>query len=84
MVNAILKFYLLAVNIEFVRAREREKKPVRTSTTFHTFLVVSLFRSVSCLPNVANIYGLSILDCPFGFLKRLVLHDKEKQKQKCK
>jgi hypothetical protein len=74
-----------------VKAREREgerererEKPVRTNTTFHTFLVVSLFRSVSCLPNVANVNGLSILDCPFGFLKRLVLHDKEKQKQKSK
>jgi hypothetical protein len=26
---------------------------------------------VSCVPNVARVSGLSNVDCPFGFLKRL-------------
>ena len=28
------------------------------------------FRPVSCLPNVASVSGLSIIDCHFGFLQR--------------
>jgi len=28
-------------------------------------------RPVSCVPNVASVSGLSILDCLFGFLQRL-------------
>jgi hypothetical protein len=28
-------------------------------------------RPVSCVPNVANMSGFSILDCSFGFLSRL-------------
>ena len=28
-------------------------------------------RPVFCVPNVASVSGLSILDCPFGFLERL-------------
>jgi hypothetical protein len=31
----------------------------------------SLFSSFICLPNVASVSRLSILDCPFGFLLRL-------------
>jgi hypothetical protein len=27
-------------------------------------------RPVSCVPNVAGVSGLPILDCPFGFLQR--------------
>ena len=30
-------------------------------------------RPVSCLANIAIVSGLSILDCPFGFLLRLLL-----------
>jgi len=30
-----------------------------------------LLRPVTCMPNVVIASGLSILDCPFGFLKRL-------------
>lgn len=83
MVYAIVKFYLHAVNIRICESkREREKKTVRTNITFHTFLVLSFCRPVSCLPNVANVYGFSIFDFPFDFLKRLFLHDNEKQKQK--
>jgi hypothetical protein len=29
---------------------------------------------VSCMPNVASVSALSILNCPFGFLKRLFVH----------
>jgi len=28
-------------------------------------------RSVSCVPNMAGVSGVSILDCSFGFLQRL-------------
>ena len=41
---------------------------------FLDFVVVLLcvyvfcFRSVSCVPNIVSVSGLSILDCPFGFL----------------
>jgi hypothetical protein len=30
------------------------------------------FRPVSCVPNVASFCGLSILYCPFGFLKAFI------------
>ena len=33
-----------------------------------SFLCCVCLRSVSCVPNVASVSGLSILDCPFGFL----------------
>ena len=37
-----------------------------------THIVFGVFlRLVSCLPNVASFSGLSILDCPFGFLYHL-------------
>jgi hypothetical protein len=29
---------------------------------------------VSCVSNVANVSGLSIFDCPFGFLLRLIIY----------
>ena len=32
------------------------------------FLCFVCRRPVSCVPNVASVSGLSILDCPFGFL----------------
>jgi hypothetical protein len=32
------------------------------------FLCFAYFNPVSCVPNVASISGLSILDCTFGFL----------------
>jgi hypothetical protein len=32
------------------------------------FLCIACLRHVSCVPNVASFPGLSILDCPFGFL----------------
>ena len=37
------------------------------------------FRPVSCVPGVASVSGLSICDCPVGFLCRLfnILHSKE-------
>ena len=31
------------------------------------FMCFVCLRSVSCVPCVASVYGLSILDCPFGF-----------------
>jgi hypothetical protein len=37
----------------------------------NVYLFVCLFvclRAVSCVPNVPSVCGLSILDCPFGFL----------------
>jgi hypothetical protein len=40
--------------------------------TGQTFLIVPLVFSTLCpvlyVPNVASVSGLSILDCPFGFL----------------
>jgi hypothetical protein len=45
---------------------------VRVAQRFSVFVVLCFFlvcrRTVSCLPNVASISGLSILICPFGFL----------------
>ena len=41
---------------------------------------------MSCVPNVANVSGLSILNCPVGFLYRLfvfMLFDKKKKKNIC-
>ena len=35
-------------------------------------VLLIFFRHVSCLPYVAIVSGLSILDCPFGFLYRLL------------
>ena len=32
------------------------------------FFCFVCLRPVSCVPNVASVSGLSILDCPFGFL----------------
>ena len=41
-------------------------------SSFLVFCVVFLFGlSLSCVPNVDSFSGLSILDCPFGFLYRL-------------
>ena len=31
---------------------------------------------VSCVPNVASFSGLSILDCPFSFLKRIFIEER--------
>jgi hypothetical protein len=42
--------------------------PLRFSLTFICFVYL---RPGSCVSNVASIAGLSILDCPFGFLYRL-------------
>jgi hypothetical protein len=36
-----------------------------------SFLCCVCFRPVSCVPNVASVSGLFILDYPFGFLQRL-------------
>ena len=38
---------------------------------FCVLLFFFCHRPVSCVPNVASVSGLSILDCHFGFLKRL-------------
>jgi hypothetical protein len=42
---------------------------------FFSFLYCVVFLCficpVSCVPNDASVFGLSILDCPFGFLYRL-------------
>jgi hypothetical protein len=35
---------------------------------FSVFLYFVFRRPVSCIPNVASVSGLSILDCTFGFL----------------
>jgi len=32
------------------------------------FFVLFYFRFVSCVPNVASFYGLSVLDSPFSFI----------------
>jgi hypothetical protein len=39
------------------------------ASVFGLFIFVCL-RTVSCVPNVSSVSGLSIIDYPFGFLKR--------------
>ena len=44
---------------------------VRVANLFKFLFCISSFvclRPVSCVPNVATVSGLSILNCPFGFL----------------
>ena len=44
---------------------------VRVAHCFSFCVVFVCLRPVSCVPTVAGVSGLSILDCPFGFLERL-------------
>jgi len=37
-------------------------------STYCFVCVCVVLRPLSCVPNVASFTGLSILDCPFGFL----------------
>ena len=38
---------------------------------YHYFLLFVYLRSVSCVPNVARVTGMSILDCHLDLLSRL-------------
>jgi ATP-dependent helicase/DNAse subunit B len=37
---------------------------------------------VFCVPNVASVSGLSILDCPFGFFLTYIFAIKQKKKSR--
>ena len=65
-------------HMEIMRSRYPQTALKRVAHHFVNFLscvfVCFIFlRSVSCVPNVACVSGLSILGAPFGFLCRLLL-----------
>ena len=49
-----------------------------THIVMYCVFMFCLSLSSSCVPNVASFSGLSILDCPFGFLSRLFTKTKNK------
>jgi hypothetical protein len=44
---------------------------IKMMLSISEFNILENFHHVSCVHNVAIFPGFSILDCPFGFLKRL-------------
>jgi hypothetical protein len=66
------------VHMEIMRSRYPQtafKRVADHLVSFRScvFVCFIFLRSVSCVPNVACVSGLSILGAPFGFLCRLLL-----------
>jgi hypothetical protein len=66
-------------NVTFPRIRQAVRNPVFVVFVFFFCLLICLFVcllclfSVYCVPNVASVSGLSIVDYTFGFLYRLIV-----------